>query len=71
MEEYFDTLMGKYPDGKMEVEDFIKTFSIAFPTRPEEKVQKLAAQLANVDGKICKCCFFAHNSGKTSHIQAS
>merc|ERR1712183_1120490 len=68
VEEYFDALMGKYPDGKMEVEDFIKTFSIAFPTRPEEKVQKLAAQLANVDGKISMAnmliLFYLFSSGK-------
>merc|ERR1712126_311388 len=52
VEEYFDTLMEKYPDGKMEVDDFKKTFFIAFPAKPEEKVEKLSERLANKDGKI-------------------
>jgi len=52
VEHYFDTLMDKYPDGKMSVEDFIDTFKVAFPERPEEKVQKLAENMANKDGKI-------------------
>jgi len=54
VEHYFDTLMDKYPDGKMSVEDFIDTFKVAFPERPEEKVQKLAENMANKDGKICE-----------------
>merc|ERR1711955_10375 len=52
VEHYFDALMDKYPDGKMSSEDFIDTFKVAFPERPEEKVQKLAANMANKDGKI-------------------
>merc|ERR1711973_223340 len=44
VEEYFDTLMDKYPDGKMSIEDFIDTFKIAFPERPEDKIQKLATK---------------------------
>eukprot|EP00092_Neocalanus_flemingeri_P024026 GFUD01026060.1.p1 GENE.GFUD01026060.1~~GFUD01026060.1.p1 ORF type:complete len:194 (-),score=54.22 GFUD01026060.1:303-884(-) len=68
VEEYFDTLMGKYPDGKMDAEDFIKTFSIAFPMRPEEKVQKLGAELANKDGKISMAnmliLFYLFSAGK-------
>merc|ERR1712142_1227520 len=52
VEEYFDMLMDKYTDGKMEEEDFIKVFSIAFPARPEEKVHELAENMANKDGKI-------------------
>ena len=47
-------LMDKYTDGKMEEEDFIKVFSIAFPARPEEKVHELAKRLSNKEGKICK-----------------
>ena len=46
--------MDRYPDGKMTTEDFIDTFKIAFPERPEEKIQKLAANMSNQDGKICK-----------------
>merc|ERR1712050_177924 len=52
VEEYFDMLMDKYTDGKMEEEDFIKVFSIAFPARPEEKVHELAKRLSNKGGKI-------------------
>ena len=43
----------KYPDGKMSIEDFIDTFKIAFPERPEEKIQKLATNMANKDDRIC------------------
>ena len=46
--------MDKYPDGKMETDDFIKTFKIAFPERPDDKIQKLAVNMSNKDGKICK-----------------
>ena len=46
--------MDKYPDGKMETVDFIDTFKIAFPERPEDKVQKLAVNMSNKDGKICE-----------------
>ena len=53
MEEYFDILMEKYPNGKMAIEDFINTFKIAFPERPEDKIQKLATNMANKDDKIC------------------
>jgi len=52
VEEYFDVLMDKYPDGKMSIEDFINTFKIAFPERPEDKIQKLATNMANKDDKI-------------------
>ena len=54
--------MDKYPDGKMETVDFIETFKIAFPERPDDKIQKLAVNMSNKDGKICKlhllitCC---------------
>merc|ERR1712142_1314359 len=51
VEEYFDMLMDKYTDGKME-EEFIKVFSITFPARPEEKVHELAKRLSNKEGKI-------------------
>ena len=45
--------MDKYPNGKMSIEDFISTFKIAFPERPEDKIQKLATNMANKDDKIC------------------
>ena len=54
VEDYFDNLMDKYPDGKMETVDFIETFKIAFPERPDDKIQKLAVNMSNKDGKICK-----------------
>ena len=53
VEEYFDLLMDKYPNGKMSIEDFISTFKIAFPERPEDKIHKLATNMANKDDKIC------------------
>merc|ERR1712112_805877 len=52
VEEYYDNLMDKYKDGRMDKEDFIKTFFIAFPSRPAEKVEALATQISNKDGKI-------------------
>merc|ERR1712126_690997 len=68
VEEYFDTLMEKYPDGKMEVDDFKKTFFIAFPAKPEEKVEKLSERLANKDGKISMAnmliLFYLFSDGK-------
>ena len=57
VENYFDNLMDKYPDGKMETADFIETFKIAFPERPEDKIQKLAVNMSNKDGKICEPYF--------------
>jgi Ca2+-binding EF-hand superfamily protein len=44
--------MDKYKDGKMEREDFIKTFNYGFPNRPIEKVERLADELTHKDGKI-------------------
>merc|ERR1712098_883190 len=50
VEEYYNNLMDKYPDGKMSTDDFIATFRLAFPSRPEDKVIKLADEMANKDG---------------------
>merc|ERR1712012_734402 len=47
--------MARCPDGKMEPEEFKKIFRLAFPERPEDKLDLLAAKVANVektDGKI-------------------
>ena len=55
--EYFNDLISKYPDGKMEVQDFKKIFHLAFPERKEAKVDQLAEKLRNIektDGTICK-----------------
>merc|ERR1712059_1754 len=68
VEEYFDMLMDKYKDGKMDKAGFIATFNLGFPTRPIDKVEKLAEQLANADGKISMAnmliLFFLFCSGK-------
>merc|ERR1712029_740720 len=47
--EYFTDLISKYPDGKMEVQDFKKIFHLAFPERKEAKVDQLAEKLRNVE----------------------
>jgi len=47
--EYFNDLTSKYPDGKMEVQDFKKIFQLAFPERKEAKVDQLAEKLRNVE----------------------
>ena len=46
--------MDKSDDGKMEKEDFIEMIEVAFPERPKDRIEKLAIQLANQDGKICE-----------------
>ena len=46
--EYFNDLISKYPDGKMEVQDFKKIFHLAFPERKEAKVDQLAEKLRNI-----------------------
>merc|ERR1712112_722587 len=69
VEEYYDNLMDKYKDGRMDKEDFIKTFFIAFPSRPAEKVEALATQISNKDGKISMAnmliLFYLFSSGST------
>ena len=35
---YFTELTQKYPDGKMQAEDFKKIFHLAFPERKQDKV---------------------------------
>merc|ERR1711892_1076394 len=68
VEEYFDMLMDKYTDGKMQEADFIKTFSIAFPCRPEEKVHELAVRMSNKNGEISMAnmliLFYLFSDGK-------
>merc|ERR1711909_252488 len=41
-----------YKDGKMQKADFIKIFHMAFPTRPEDKLQRLADEIANKRDEI-------------------
>merc|ERR1712110_958709 len=53
--DYYTELMSRCSDGKMEPEEFKKIFRLAFPERPEDKLDLLAAKVANVektDGKI-------------------
>ena len=38
----------------MDKEDFIEMFEVAFPERPKDRIEKLALQLANSEGKISK-----------------
>lgn len=54
IEDYYNEMNEKYTDGKMDTDDFKKVFRIAFPERPEEKLDKLIEQLKNPEGKICK-----------------
>merc|ERR1739845_328938 len=52
----------------MSKEDFVKTFKIAFPERPEEKVIKLADEMANKNDEISMAnmliLFYLFCSGK-------
>merc|ERR1711992_385636 len=53
--DYYTELMARCPDGKMEPEEFKKIFRLAFPERPEDKLELLTTKVANVektDGKI-------------------
>ena len=47
--EYYTEMIKKYPDGKMEVEDFKRIFHLAFPERKQDKVDQLAEKLRNVE----------------------
>ena len=57
MEGYYNRVLDKADDGKMDKEDFIEMFEVAFPERPKDRIQKLAVQLANQEGKICELLF--------------
>jgi len=69
VEEYYNDLIDKFPDGRLDKESFIKTFHLAFPNRPEEKVKKLADEVANKNDEISMAnmmiLFFLFCSGKT------
>merc|ERR1712168_1513436 len=41
VEEYYNDLIDKFPDGRLDKESFIKTFHLAFPNRPEGKDHKV------------------------------
>merc|ERR1711887_389883 len=69
VEEYYNDLIDKFPDGRLDKESFIKTFHLAFPNRPEDKVKKLADEVANKNDEISMAnmmiLFFLFCSGKT------
>eukprot|EP00092_Neocalanus_flemingeri_P030220 GFUD01032799.1.p1 GENE.GFUD01032799.1~~GFUD01032799.1.p1 ORF type:complete len:195 (-),score=61.21 GFUD01032799.1:90-674(-) len=53
--DYYNEIIEKYRDGKMDAEDFKKIFRLAFPERPEEKLSALTEKIRNVektDGSI-------------------
>eukprot|EP00092_Neocalanus_flemingeri_P015334 GFUD01016586.1.p1 GENE.GFUD01016586.1~~GFUD01016586.1.p1 ORF type:complete len:193 (-),score=79.93 GFUD01016586.1:30-608(-) len=52
LEGYYNKIIDKSEDGKMDKEEFVEVFEIAFPERPKDRIEKLAKQLANKDGKI-------------------
>jgi len=69
VEEYYNKLMDAHSDGRMSKDEFIATFHLAFPNRPEEKVIKLAEEVANKNGEIAMAnmliLFYLFCSGKT------
>ena len=46
---YFTELTQKYPDGKMQAEDFKKIFHLAFPERKADKVTFSVFHLISLD----------------------
>jgi len=53
--DYYTDLVTRCSDGKMEAQEFKKIFRLAFPERPEDKLDLLTAKVANAektDGKI-------------------
>merc|ERR1739838_150296 len=69
VEGYYNKIIEKSEDGKMDKDEFIEVFEIAFPERPKDKIEKLAEQLANKDGKISAAnmlvLFYLFCEGKT------
>merc|ERR1711976_1025499 len=47
--EYYTELIKKYPDSKMDADDFKKIFHLAFPERKQDKVDQLTEKLRNVE----------------------
>jgi len=69
VEGYYNKILDDNEDGKMSKDEFTEIFEIAFPERPKDKIEKLAAQLANKDGKISAAnmlvLFFLFCEGQT------
>jgi len=68
-EGYFSKISERSPGGLMDKADFVEIFHIAFPSRPEDRVNKLSEQLANTQGKIAMSTmlvlFYLFCDGKT------
>ena len=45
---YFTELTQKYPDGKMQAEDFKKIFHLAFPERKADKVTDILSLFLSI-----------------------
>jgi len=52
VEEYYKKIMAESPEGKMQPEEFKKIFQLAFPERPEDKLDILIEELKNKNGEI-------------------
>jgi len=52
VEEYYKKIMSECPDGKMAPAQFKKTFQLAFPERPEDKLDKLIEELKTKNDEI-------------------
>jgi len=52
VEEYYKKISTEFPDGKMSPEEFKNVFRIAFPERPEDKLEKLIEELKNKNGLV-------------------
>merc|ERR1712080_266299 len=51
VKEYFDKYVGAKERGRIDSADFKKIFCIAFPERPQDKVDKLISEMENPDDK--------------------
>jgi len=52
VEEYFAKITSECPHGRMTPELFKTIFRLAFPERPEEKLDQLIVEMQNKDGEI-------------------
>merc|ERR1711970_839273 len=52
VEEYFDTYVGAVSRGRIESEGFKKIFRLAFPSRPEEKLDLLIKEMEDEEQSI-------------------
>jgi len=52
VEDYYNKIMDENRDGKMDAQQFKKIFRVAFPERPEDKLDKLILEVQDSDSKI-------------------